>query len=71
DGPNFVDWVTVLERWVEDGEAPDSVLAKQIDRTTWPAKPNVIRERPICAYPEIARYDGTGDPDVAESYSCR
>jgi hypothetical protein len=27
--------------------------------------------RPICAYPNIARYGGTGSPDAADSFSCK
>ena len=69
EGPSIVDWLGVLEDWVERGQAPDRVLAGK------PAAPppgtlRLERERPICAYPRIARYNGSGDPDVAESYSC-
>ena len=47
--------------WVEKGKAPDRVIA------TGSAFPGV--SRPLCPYPQVARYQG-GDPDEAASFSC-
>lgn len=49
--------------WVEQGKAPDSVIA------TGPAFPG--RSRPLCAYPQHAQYKGEGDPENAASFECR
>jgi feruloyl esterase len=54
-----------LVQWVETGEAPDRLLAQAGPTTPWPG-----RQRPLCPYPKIARYKGTGNPDLAESFIC-
>ena len=52
--------------WVEHGQAPDSILAVKIDPQT-----NIVTEsRILCPYPETARYDGYGNPNLATSYRC-
>jgi feruloyl esterase len=65
EGPNSFDDLGVLERWVETGQAPDEIIAShstdgQVDRT-----------RPLCPYPQVARYAGTGSIDNAASFVCR
>jgi feruloyl esterase len=47
------------------GPGPDELLASRID-----GNGNVIRSRPLCPYPRVAIYDGTGDTDEAESFTC-
>jgi feruloyl esterase len=56
------DGLAPLVRWVEKGEAPAAIPAKG------KAFPGV--ERPICAYPRVARYDGKGPVDAAASFAC-
>ncbi|HHX83546.1 MAG TPA: tannase/feruloyl esterase family alpha/beta hydrolase, partial [Pseudomonadaceae bacterium] len=56
------DMLTAIQDWVEEGQAPDLVTA------TGSAFPGV--SRPLCPYPQVARYDG-GDPANAESFTCR
>lgn len=63
-GPDQVEWLDVIQAWVEDGSAPDQVLAAR--RTNG----EVEMQRPVCAYPAVARYDGTGDAKREESFSC-
>ncbi|MTV36994.1 tannase/feruloyl esterase family alpha/beta hydrolase [Duganella radicis] len=55
-----------LVAWVESGKAPDQIIA-----TAGPASPWPGRERPLCAYPQVARYTGRGDPEKAASFECR
>ena len=55
-----------LVDWVENGKAPDSILATAPAGTPWPG-----RTRPLCPYPAIARYKGAGDINVAASFECR
>ena len=52
---------TALARWVEQGVAPGVLTTTR--------QPN--RTRPVCPYPQVARYQGTGNPDEAGSYRCQ
>ena len=63
-GPNTIDAITALEQWVEKGVAPDTLLA------THSTAGKVDRTRPLCAYPQVARYKGTGSIDEAASFAC-
>ncbi len=63
-GYNRVDPLPGLERWVEDGVAPDNVLATRVEQN------EVTRSRPICPYPAVSTWNGTGDPDDASSFAC-
>jgi feruloyl esterase len=64
-GPTTYDAEAALESWVEQGVAPDSILTA---RTVAGAP---VRTRPLCPYPKVATYRGTGDFNRAESFSCR
>jgi hypothetical protein len=64
-GPNDADFVAALERWRESGVAPDAILASH--RTDG----RVDRTRPLCPFPQVARYKGTGSTDDAASFECR
>ncbi|PSS27081.1 hypothetical protein M430DRAFT_31964 [Amorphotheca resinae ATCC 22711] len=62
------DAMLALVEWVENGKAPEEIVAtKYVDDDV---NLGVRRQRPICPYPERAKYDGTGDPDLAESWVC-
>jgi feruloyl esterase len=65
EGPNTFDMIAALERWVENGTAPDQIIATH----TTNGKPD--RTRPLCPYPQIAAYNGTGSIDDAASFGCR
>lgn len=59
----------VLEGWVEKGTAPGPVLTAKF---TGVGKAAVaMMTRPLCPYPQVAKYDGKGDPNVPESFSCK
>jgi len=62
------DFLTPLMAWVEQGVAPDAVVATGRNFKTAPT----IRSRPLCAYPKTARYTGPagGDISLAANYSC-
>lgn len=67
-GPNFFDSLTPIFTWVEQGIAPDSVIASHhIDDVLTNA---VDRTMPLCSYPEEAVYNGTGNVDSSSSWSC-
>jgi len=63
------DMLLALVRWVEQGVAPSRIVAsKFLDDE--PRK-GVAFQRPLCPYPEVARYRGKGDRTQASSFSCR
>ena len=57
-----------LQRWVEQGVAPQRVTA--VKYISDQASNGVQMTRPICVYPNVARYAGSGDPNVASSFVC-
>ncbi len=58
--------VSAVIRWVEDGVAPEKIVASHFDATG-----KLDRQRPVCPYPAQAVYDGTGDRNSAASFSCK
>jgi feruloyl esterase len=54
-----------IQRWVEKGIAPETIIAAYRDDQR-----KVFRTRPVCAYPKVARYKGSGDPNDAASFAC-
>jgi feruloyl esterase len=60
-----VNFLTEIDKWVESGEAPDQTIAYWLDEKMQPNG-----SRPVCAYPQVAKYDGSGDPRDASSFSC-
>jgi feruloyl esterase len=72
------DALNALVSWVEHGVAPASITASARGPgnpggvnsevpTTWAAN----RTRPLCPYPTVARYKGTGDIESASSFTCQ
>ena len=68
DGPFEFDTAAALERWVEKGEAPDRILAAHFPRGAHDAKPD--RTRPLCPYPQVAKYKGSGSTGDASNFVC-
>jgi feruloyl esterase len=60
------DILAALERWVEKGVAPDRLTATGTAVTD----SSKTLTRPLCPYPEVARYKGSGDPNEAANFSC-
>jgi feruloyl esterase len=58
------DKVDVMEQWVEKGKAPDQITG------TYMANGKLLRTRPLCAYPKVAQYKGTGSTDDAQNFFC-
>ena len=59
------DPLSALEKWVENGVAPDSMLATKADKDG-----NVLWTRPLCAFPKKATYSAMGDTKSATNYRC-
>jgi len=53
-----------LVRWVEEGVAPERVSAAKVEQG------KTVRTRPLCAYPLVARWKGTGSTDEAANFEC-
>jgi feruloyl esterase len=65
-GPNVFDAMTPLVAWVEQGATPKEITATQ------PGPGGaVVRARPLCPYPQVARYKGAGRAEEAGSFECR
>ena len=64
-GPSYVDYLTVLEQWVEEGVVPVSMEARHDDNKGIPD-----RTRPLCPYPMVARYNGSGSINKAANFTC-
>jgi len=71
------DMIDTIVNWVEKGQAPDQVVANVRGagankvNTEVPATWNPARTRPLCPYPKVAKYNGTGDIDSASSFTCK
>jgi feruloyl esterase len=59
------DPLPALEKWVEGGVAPESIVMTKTDKDN-----RVEWSRPVCVYPQVARYKGSGDMKDAASWSC-
>ncbi len=63
-GPDQNDAVTAVVDWVERGVAPDSIVASKL------VDGKAVRSRPLCPYPQVARYRGEGSVDDAANFRC-
>ena len=65
EGPSEFDQLAVIDAWVERGQAPDRIVAERPRQGSTPA-----RTRPVCAFPQIARYRGEGSTDDERNFVC-
>jgi feruloyl esterase len=71
-----MDLLDPLVKWVEQGEAPDAVLAQArgpgaaVPNPEVPAGWSPTRTRLLCPYPQVPRYKGSGDAESAASFVC-
>ena len=64
-GTDVFDKVAALDQWVESGAKPQSIVASHLTGTV------ADRTRPLCAFPAIARYVGSGSTDDARNFRCQ
>jgi Tannase and feruloyl esterase len=64
-GPAPTGQLEALVAWVEDGKAPETLTASRRDQSG-----AVTRSRPLCAYPLVAKYKGSGSTDEARNFTC-
>ncbi len=65
DGTSTFDMVSALDQWVVQGKAPDQIVASKV------VSGAVVRTRPLCPYPQVATYKGSGSMDDAANFSCK
>jgi feruloyl esterase len=59
EGPNTFDMMSAMTAWRENGRTPERIIASRAGRT-----------RPLCAYPQVAKYKGSGSIDDADNFVC-
>ena len=64
EGPNVFDMMPAISQWTEGGKPPAEVIAAHKTKGT------VDRTRPLCPYPQIAKYKGSGSIDEAANFVC-
>jgi feruloyl esterase len=64
-GTDTFDAMAAIEQWVAKGTAPDTIPAAHLTNET------VDRTRPLCPYPQVAIYKGTGSTDLAANFVCK
>jgi feruloyl esterase len=65
NAPTRFDALAALEPWVEKAAAPEKMIAAQV------VQGETKRTRPLCVYPQVAKWNGTGSPDDAASFTCK
>ena len=71
------DMLNALVNWVEKAQVPEQVVARargagaNVVNSELPASWSATRSRPLCAYPMVARYKGSGDIENAANFSCQ
>jgi feruloyl esterase len=65
EGTSNFDMLTAMEQWVEAKKAPDTIAASRV------REGKVDRTRPLCPYPQVAKYKGSGSIDDAANFSCK
>jgi feruloyl esterase len=65
DGADTFDWFAAMRTWVEQKRAPVDLVASRV------VNGKTVRTRPLCAYPQVATYKGSGSPDEAASFMCK
>ncbi len=61
-GPDKMDLLGAIDEWVKTDRAPETLIATKMQTKL---------SRPLCAYPRVAHYKGSGDLDAASSFECR
>jgi hypothetical protein len=81
DGPNMFDQGgtphagrlrsidAALEAWVEQGTTPDQIVAAKY-KNNLDVRSGIIRTRPLCPWPQVAKYSGSGSTDDAANFVC-
>ncbi len=63
-GCGTANWLGAVMDWVEKGTAPDRISGAHVEKGT------TTRTRPLCPYPQVAKYKGTGSIDEGDNFAC-
>lgn len=69
-GVDSIAWLPALMDWVEGGEAPDRIVGTHAGRMRREGAEAIGRTRPLCPYPQVARYNGEGSIDEEANFEC-
>ena len=58
------DLLSAIVQWVEENKAPEKIIASKV------TDGKVVMTRPLCPYPQLAKYIGNGDVNVAANFVC-
>jgi hypothetical protein len=64
-GPDNADWPAAIAEWVENGKAPQRIIARKMVNGA------PTRTRPLCTYPQKAEYKGSGSTDDEANFVCK
>lgn len=65
-GPDQANFLGAMERWVESGTAPDRITVSRVTDNG-----QVDMTRPLCPYPQVAKWKGAGSTNDAENFTCQ
>jgi len=65
-GTSTIDPFSAVVDWVEHGNAPTKIVGTAPASTPWPG-----RKRPLCPYPQITTYNGSGSIEDDANFSCK
>jgi feruloyl esterase len=65
DGTSTFSMIDAMSAWVEQGKAPDRIEASRVRAG------KTDRTRPLCPYPQVAVYNGSGSTDESANFSCK
>jgi feruloyl esterase len=79
--PGTFDAVGAVQKWVEEGIAPDQIKTTYAEQSrqfreragmqdTPQSKSRILKTRPVCPYPQVAIYEGSGDTADAANFKC-
>jgi feruloyl esterase len=64
EGCDTFNKLALIDKWTEENQASEKIITYKVEQE----KP--VRSRPICAYPKVAKYKGSGDIDQAQNFDC-
>ena len=65
-GPDQADWLDAMEKWRESGATPAEIIATRAGGRGGQTE----MSRPLCPYPQVAKYSGSGSTDDAKNFAC-
>jgi feruloyl esterase len=68
-GATHFDALSAVVDWVERGVAPDRIITSKLPAAEIGAAANT--QRPLCPYPRVAQYQGSGSTNDASSFVCK